>query len=44
MFFADFSVNSEPIFMKFSKEYLQVPRHIGPTVKNSLIIIVQFKS
>ena len=28
MFFADFSVNSQPIFMKFCKEYFRVTRRL----------------
>ena len=28
MFFADFSVNSQPIFMKFCMDYLRVTRRV----------------
>ena len=28
IFFVDFSVNSQPIFMKYGKEYVRVPRRI----------------
>ena len=30
MFFADFPVNSQPIFIKFGMDYLRVTRRLGP--------------